>query len=104
MTLRDNTPTASTSSLDRPALRGAISPADTAIANYAARDLQPNRGIPLNLDWVDAVRVNTSAAERRAQTLVTRRTVKKEWQAAWLLRSEERRVGKEGRSRWSPYH
>ena len=87
MTLRDNTPTASTSSLDRPALRGAISPADTAIANYAGRDLQPNRGIPLNLDWVDAVRVNTSAAERRAQTLVTRRTVKKEWQAAWLLRA-----------------
>jgi deoxyribose-phosphate aldolase len=33
------------------------------------------------------VRVNTSAVERRAQTLVTRRTVKKEWQAAWLLRA-----------------
>src|SRR6266568_3933391 len=79
MTLRDNTPTASNSSLDRPALRGTISPADTAIANYAGRDLQPNRGIPLNLDWVDAVRVNTSAVERRA--------VKKEWQAAWLLRA-----------------
>src|SRR6266851_5622144 len=74
MTLRDNTPTASTSSLDRPALRGASSPADTAIANYAGRDLQPNRGIPLNLDWVDEVRVNNSAEERRAQTLVTRRT------------------------------
>src|SRR5205807_5268806 len=36
---------------------------------------------------IDAVRVNTSAVERRAQTLVTRRTVKKEWQAAWLLRA-----------------
>jgi len=33
------------------------------------------------------VRVNTSAVERRGQTLVTRRTVKKEWQAAWLLRA-----------------
>ena len=33
------------------------------------------------------VRVNTSAVERRAQTHVTRRTVKKEWQAAWLLRA-----------------
>src|SRR6266516_587981 len=87
MTLRDNTPTASASGLDLRALRGAISPADTAIANYAGRDLQPNRGIPLNLDWVDAVRGNTSAVERRAQTLVTRRTVKKEWQAAWLLRA-----------------
>ena len=64
-----------------------ISPSDTAIAQYAGRELQPNRGIPLNQDWIDAVRVNTSAVERRAQTLVTRRTVKKEWQAAWLLRA-----------------
>src|ERR671936_1299498 len=30
---------------------------------------------------------NRSAAERRAATLPTRRTVKKEWQAAWLLRA-----------------
>jgi deoxyribose-phosphate aldolase len=36
---------------------------------------------------VNAVRVNTSAVERRAQTMATRRTVKKEWQAAWLLRA-----------------
>src|SRR5438067_13623074 len=50
-------------------------------------ELQPNCGVPLNLDWVEDVRVNTSAVERRAQTLVTRRTVKKEWQAAWLLRA-----------------
>src|SRR5881394_808553 len=53
----------------------------------ARGNLQPNRGVPLNLDWVDDVRVNTSAVERRAQSLVTRRTVKKEWQAAWLLRA-----------------
>lgn len=46
-----------------------------------------NKGIPLNLDWVRAVRVNTSAVERRAQTQTARRTVKKEWQAAWLLRA-----------------
>src|SRR5215813_13433832 len=50
-------------------------------------ELQLNRGVPLNLDWVEDVRVNTSAVERRAQTLVTRRTVKKEWQVAWLLRA-----------------
>jgi deoxyribose-phosphate aldolase len=31
--------------------------------------------------------VNTSAVERRAQTQIARRTVKKEWQAAWLLRA-----------------
>ena len=51
------------------------------------RTLEPNRGIPLNLDWVDQVRVNTSAVERRAATHVTRRTVKKDNQAAWLLRA-----------------
>jgi deoxyribose-phosphate aldolase len=33
------------------------------------------------------VRVNRSAVERRAATLGARRTVKKEWQAAWLLRA-----------------
>ena len=41
----------------------------------------------LNLDWVKQVRVNTSAVERRAQTHGARRSVKKEWQAAWLLRA-----------------
>jgi deoxyribose-phosphate aldolase len=66
---------------------GPGSPAHTAIATLAGRPLQPNRGIPLDLDWVKEVRVNTSAVERRAQTLVTRRTVKKDWQIAWLLRA-----------------
>ena len=46
-----------------------------------------NPGMPLELDWVEEVRVNRSAVERRAATLRTRRTVKKEWQAAWLLRA-----------------
>jgi deoxyribose-phosphate aldolase len=59
-----------------------------AIEGHApGRELQPNRGVPLNLEWVDDVQVNTSAVERRAQSLVARRTVKKEWQAAWLLRA-----------------
>jgi deoxyribose-phosphate aldolase len=87
MTLRDNLRIDTSSSLDGQAPRVSISPSDTAIANYAGRDLQANRGVPLNLDWVNAVRVNTSAIERRAQTIGTRRTVKKEWQAAWLLRA-----------------
>jgi deoxyribose-phosphate aldolase len=62
-------------------------PGMQAFARIAGKALQPNRGVPLNMDWVEAVRVNTSAVERRAQTLVTRRTVKKEWQIAWLLRA-----------------
>ena len=58
-----------------------------AIAVLGGRPLMANTGIPLNLDWVQDVRVNTSAVERRAQSHVARRTVKKEWQAAWLLRA-----------------
>src|SRR5687767_12763067 len=46
-----------------------------------------NPGIPLDLDIVRAIRVNRSAVERRAATIPTRRTVKKQWQAAWLLRA-----------------
>ena len=61
--------------------------ADSTIAVLAGRPLISNRGIPLNLDWVKQVRVNTSAVERRAQSHVARRTVKKDWQAAWLLRA-----------------
>ena len=70
---------------------GEISPlelhASNAIATLAGRPLLSNKGIPLDLNWLQEVRVNTSAVERRAQTQVARRTVKKEWQAAWLLRA-----------------
>ena len=43
--------------------------------------------LPLDLGPVEDVKVNRSAIERRAATLSTRRTVKKEWQAAWLLQA-----------------
>ncbi|MCG6988790.1 MAG: deoxyribose-phosphate aldolase [Gemmatimonadetes bacterium] len=46
-----------------------------------------NPGMPLELDWVREVRINLSAVERRAATLGTRRSVKKAWQAAWLLKA-----------------
>jgi deoxyribose-phosphate aldolase len=46
-----------------------------------------NPGIPLDLAWVREARVNRSAAERRAATFGTRRSLKKEWQAAWLLKA-----------------
>ena len=51
------------------------------------RALAANRAMPLDLDWVEQARVNTSAVERRAATHVARRTVKKDTQAAWLLRA-----------------
>lgn len=68
-----------------------IKRADLRPANVAAtlngQGLVRNLGIPLDLNWIQEVRANTSAIERRAQSQVARRTVKKEWQAAWLLRA-----------------
>lgn len=52
-----------------------------------AETLERNPGTPLDLDVVRSIRVNRSAVERRAATIPTRRTVKKQWQAAWLLRA-----------------
>src|SRR5512139_2467191 len=46
-----------------------------------------NSGTPLDLDWVAGAHINKSAIERRTATLTGRRTVKKDWQAAWLLRA-----------------
>jgi len=46
-----------------------------------------NPGSALDLSLVRSTRVNRSAAERRVASLAGRRTVKKEYQAAWLLRA-----------------
>ena len=46
-----------------------------------------NKGIALNLDWIDNVQMNRSAIERRCSTMTKRRSIKKDWQAAWLLKS-----------------
>src|SRR5919198_5108094 len=62
-----------------------LSSASAAALEVPVRPRNP--GMPLELEWVEEVRVNRSATERRAATLRTRRTVKKEWQAAWLLRA-----------------
>ncbi|MEP6754707.1 MAG: deoxyribose-phosphate aldolase [Chthonomonadales bacterium] len=56
---------------------------DVAQAHVIAR----NPGIPLDEAWVRESHINRSAIERRAATHATRRTVKKDWQAAWLLRA-----------------
>jgi deoxyribose-phosphate aldolase len=54
---------------------------------FGGEPLERNDGMALELDWVQGARVNRSAVERRAATLTTRRSVKKDWQAAWLLRA-----------------
>lgn len=61
-----------------PILLSHISSKDTHIRNEC---------IPLNLDLIRSIQVNRSAVERRAATISTRRSVKKEWQAAWLLKA-----------------
>jgi len=46
-----------------------------------------NPGMPLDLDWVMSAQANTSAIERRCKSLPGRRSVKKDHQAAWLLKA-----------------
>lgn len=46
-----------------------------------------NQGCPLHLGWLSDVRINRSAAERRAASLTARRSVKREAQAAWLVKA-----------------
>ena len=55
--------------------------------NGLLSSIQRNPGIPLDLDWVDSIRVNKSAVERRAATVPARRSIKKKNQVAWLLRA-----------------
>jgi deoxyribose-phosphate aldolase len=79
-------------SKSEPALRLArsdapASPAEAVHARLTDSYVERNPGTALDLDIVRALRVNRSAVERRAATIPTRRTVKKEWQAGWLLRA-----------------
>ncbi len=48
-----------------------------------------NKNYSFNLDtsWIDNIKINLSAIERRTSTLIKRRTVKKEFQVAWLLKA-----------------
>ncbi|NLG07941.1 MAG: deoxyribose-phosphate aldolase [Deinococcales bacterium] len=62
-------------------------PPTEAAAGPPFAPLPRNPGTALELDWVQGARVNLSAVERRTATLTTRRSVKKAWQAAWLLKA-----------------
>ena len=50
-------------------------------------DENRNLGTSLNLEWLDHIQANFSAVERRSKSILGRRSVKKEWQAAWLLKA-----------------
>lgn len=58
-----------------------------ATAATAHPHTERNPGVPFDAAWFESIRVNKSAVERRTATLSGRRTVKKEWQAAWLLKA-----------------
>ncbi|MGC9370995.1 MAG: deoxyribose-phosphate aldolase [Paracoccaceae bacterium] len=60
------------------------SPATTALPQIGH---SRNPGMELDMDWVRSQQANTSAIERRTGTLPARRTVKKDYQAAWLLKA-----------------
>ncbi len=46
-----------------------------------------NEGVAFDPGWIEDVRINLSASERRVQSLPGRRSVKKDAQAAWLLKA-----------------
>jgi len=46
-----------------------------------------NPGMALDMEWVRSARANRSAIERRTASLPGRRSVKKDFQAAWLARA-----------------
>lgn len=65
-----------------------VSPSPTSAKDQLPQIHEPrNDGMPLDLDWVASVQANTSAIERRAATLPGRRSVKKDYQAAWLCKA-----------------
>lgn len=50
-------------------------------------EIPRNEGIPFDATIFEGIHINRSAVERRAATLTKRRSVKKQWQAAWLLKA-----------------
>ncbi|MBK1623927.1 deoxyribose-phosphate aldolase [Afifella marina DSM 2698] len=66
---------------------GRVPAADGAEESTSSQDHGRNPGMPLKTDWFEEMRINASAVERRAGTLATRRGLKKQWQAAWLLKA-----------------
>ncbi|MCK5575645.1 MAG: hypothetical protein KAI28_07495, partial [Sphingomonadales bacterium] len=50
-------------------------------------DEHRNPGVAYAADWFEDIVINRSAAERRIGNLKATRTVKKEWQAAWLIKA-----------------
>lgn len=50
-------------------------------------DFKRNQAVGLDLGWINQIKVNRNATDRRAASLANRRSVKKEYQAAWLIKA-----------------
>ena len=50
-------------------------------------DFKRTEAMALDLSWLNHIHVNKAAADRRAASLANRRSVKKEYQAAWLVKA-----------------
>ena len=68
-------------------MQATTTPTDTQTANQLKVTEPRNPGMALDMDWVRRVQANTSAIERRCATLPGRRSIKKNHQAAWLLKA-----------------
>ena len=64
-----------------------IHPGSSLNPGFKLADFKRNEAVGLDLGWINRIRVNRSASDRRAASLANRRTVKKEYQAAWLLKA-----------------
>ena len=49
--------------------------------------MKKNTFFNLDTNWINSLQINLSAVERRTATLVKRRSIKKEFQVAWLLKA-----------------
>src|SRR6185312_12218300 len=77
-----------TASRTNAAVRSRPSPeAPTSISAWELCGRFRNAGHPFDASWINDIRVNLSAAEHRITTLRGRRSVKKDAQAAWLLKA-----------------
>ncbi len=57
------------------------------VETTTGHELPRNAPMAFDRSWIDDIRVNRSGVERRIETLKARRTVKKTWQAGWLLKA-----------------
>ncbi|WP_321905219.1 deoxyribose-phosphate aldolase [Paraburkholderia tropica] len=80
-------PTASEASQQSVVALRHAAPAASVVSGTQAAHIERNPGTAFDPAWIDALRVNQSAVERRTATLGTRRAVKKDAQAAWLLKA-----------------